>query len=95
MGKCSVCQKVTKQCFLSQSDSGLKSELRKFVNFIEKSNPSGGKHSIAILDALNEAFFQDMGFRGNTANYYNPANSFIDKVLENRQGIPFFPLLSH
>ena len=48
----------------------------------------GGKHSIAILDALNEAFFQDMGFRGNTANYYNPANSFIDKVLENRQGIP-------
>ena len=50
----------------------------------------GGKHSIAILDALNEAFFQDMGFRGNTANYYNPANSFIDKVLENRQGIPIF-----
>ena len=47
----------------------------------------GGKHSIAILDALNEAFFQDMSFRGNTANYYNPANSFIDKVLENRQGI--------
>ena len=40
----------------------------------------GGKHSVAILDALNEAFFQDMGFRGNTANYYNPANSFIDKV---------------
>ena len=50
----------------------------------------GGKHSIAILDALNEAFFQDMGFRGNTANYYNPANSFIDKVLENRQGVLFF-----
>ena len=50
----------------------------------------GGKHSIAILDALNEAFFQDMGFRGNTANYYNPANSFIDKVLENRQGIPIY-----
>ena len=40
----------------------------------------GGKYSIAILDALNEAFFQEMGFRGNTANYYNPANSFIDKV---------------
>ena len=41
----------------------------------------GGKHSIAILDALNEAFFQDMGFKGNTVNYYNPANSFIDKVF--------------
>ena len=40
----------------------------------------GGKCSIAILDALNAAFFQEMGFRGNTANYYNPANSFIDKV---------------
>jgi len=33
-------------------------------------------------------FFQDMGFKGNTVNYYNPANSFIDKVLECRQGIP-------
>ena len=58
--------------------------------FLTEDRFGGGKHSIAILDALNEAFFQDMGFRGNTANYYNPANSFIDKVLENRQGIPIF-----
>ena len=40
----------------------------------------GGKNSMVILDALNEFMFKQSGFRGNTANYYNPANSFIDKV---------------
>ena len=41
-----------------------------------------------ILDALNYVMFQEEGFRGNTSNYYNPNNSYIDKVLETRQGIP-------
>ena len=48
----------------------------------------GGKNSLAILDALNDFMFKSSGFRGNTANYYNPANSYIDKVLQSRQGIP-------
>ena len=41
-----------------------------------------------LLDALNHVMFQEEGFRGNTSNYYNPNNSYIDKVLETRQGIP-------
>lgn len=41
-----------------------------------------------FLAAVNQVFFQDFGFRGNTADYYNPDNSFIDRVLETRQGIP-------
>ena len=48
----------------------------------------GGSNSTAILDALNDFMFKESDFRGNTANYYNPANSFIDKVLQSRQGIP-------
>ena len=42
------------------------------------------KLNFAILDCLNEVMFRDQGFRGNTANYYNPANSFIDQVLKNK-----------
>ena len=41
-----------------------------------------------LLDAINYVMFQEEGFRGNTSNYYNPNNSYIDKVLETRQGIP-------
>jgi len=55
---------------------------------IQEDRFGGGKNSIDILDALNDFMFTDSGFRGNTANYYNPSNSFIDKVLQSRQGIP-------
>ena len=41
----------------------------------------GGQRSIEILDALNVTFFEELNFRGNTANYYNPNNSYIDKVI--------------
>ena len=41
-----------------------------------------------LLDAINYVMFQEEGFRGNTSNYYNPNNSYIDKVLQTRQGIP-------
>ena len=58
-----------------------KEKLVKDDEVLTEDRFGGGKNSIEILDALNETFFQDMGFRGNTANYYNPANSFIDKVI--------------
>ena len=46
------------------------------------------KDVFQLLDALNYIMFDVEGFRGNTSNYYNPNNSYIDKVLETRQGIP-------
>lgn len=41
-------------------------------------------------DALAEmrALFQHEGFRGNTEDYLDPRNSFLDQVLERRIGIP-------
>lgn len=32
--------------------------------------------------------FQELAFRGNTDNYYDPVNSFLTRVLNTRQGIP-------
>ncbi len=32
--------------------------------------------------------FGQLGFVGNTANYYDPANSFVHRVLTRRKGIP-------
>ena len=43
------------------------------------------KFSLQILDALNETMFEEQGFRGNSANYYNPANSYIDQVRTHRE----------
>lgn len=34
-------------------------------------------------------FFREVqGFQGNSGNYYDPENSFLNRVLENRRGIP-------
>lgn len=40
------------------------------------------------LDGLTTLLFHDEDFRGNRDDYYNPANSYLDRVLERRLGIP-------
>jgi regulator of sirC expression with transglutaminase-like and TPR domain len=40
------------------------------------------------IAALNYVLFDEEMFRGNTADYYNPRNSFINDVLDRRLGIP-------
>ena len=40
------------------------------------------------IDTLNRYLFEDQGFAGNTANYDDPRNSFLNQVLERRIGIP-------
>lgn len=40
------------------------------------------------LAALNYVLFDRHGFRGNQDDYYNPKNSFLNEVIERKQGIP-------
>jgi regulator of sirC expression with transglutaminase-like and TPR domain len=40
------------------------------------------------LRLLNRYFFHELGFAGNANDYYDPANSFLSKVIERRRGIP-------
>lgn len=44
-----------------------------------------GEEFVALL---NEYLFEELGFRGNQEDYYNPANSCLNDVLANRTGIP-------
>ena len=41
-----------------------------------------------IIEAVNRFFFVEKGFRGNSENYYEPDNLFINRVIERRLGIP-------
>ena len=38
--------------------------------------------------ALNCYLFEELGFAGNAADYYDPRNSFLNEVLDRRLGIP-------
>ena len=42
----------------------------------------------AIVAGLNQVLFEEQGFRGNTEDYYDPRNSFLNDVLDRRIGIP-------
>lgn len=41
-----------------------------------------------VIAALNDYLFDELGFRGNATDYHNPTNSFLDRVLETRTGLP-------
>ncbi|HEY2386924.1 MAG TPA: transglutaminase-like domain-containing protein [Candidatus Binatia bacterium] len=40
------------------------------------------------VGAVSSYLFEECGFRGNTDDYYDPRNSFLNDVLERRTGIP-------
>jgi regulator of sirC expression with transglutaminase-like and TPR domain len=41
-----------------------------------------------ILTAINQYLFGELGFMGNEANYYDPENSYLNRVLDQRTGNP-------
>jgi regulator of sirC expression with transglutaminase-like and TPR domain len=49
---------------------------------------SAGAGAAQQLAALNEVLFSRHGFRGNSEDYYDPKNSFLNEVLDRRTGIP-------
>lgn len=42
----------------------------------------------ALVRALHHHLFDTLGFTGNPADYYNPDNSYLNRVLDTRVGIP-------
>jgi regulator of sirC expression with transglutaminase-like and TPR domain len=41
-----------------------------------------------ILNTINKFLFIDLGFAGNRTDYYDPENSYLNKVVDRRLGIP-------
>jgi regulator of sirC expression with transglutaminase-like and TPR domain len=41
-----------------------------------------------IIDATRHYLYGEEGFRGNSRNYHDPDNSFLNRVLERKTGIP-------
>ncbi|MBW4468642.1 MAG: transglutaminase-like domain-containing protein [Pegethrix bostrychoides GSE-TBD4-15B] len=45
-------------------------------------------YPLRIIQALNQYLFKDLGFHGNSGQYYDPRNSYLNSVLDRRMGIP-------
>lgn len=50
--------------------------------------PATKDEYLTALSAMNEELFEHERFRGNRIDYHNPQNSFLNRVLERRLGIP-------
>ena len=46
------------------------------------------REPLAVANALSEYLFDEVGFRGNREDYYDPRNCFLNEVLRRRLGIP-------
>ena len=47
-----------------------------------------GSQPQALLAHLHDVLFDEEGFEGNADDYYNPSNSYLPAVLQNKRGLP-------
>lgn len=45
-------------------------------------------YPLRIIQTINQYLYQDLGFQGNTEQYYDPDNSYLNQVIDRRRGIP-------
>lgn len=50
--------------------------------------PGEGAHAATQIRALNRYLFEEQGFSGNAADYYDPRNSYLNEVLDRKTGVP-------
>jgi len=64
----------------------LASRVRDVYNMATPASPPSNPRE--MIAALNQVMFIETGFQGNEENYYDPENSFLNRVLEKRTGLP-------
>ncbi|MCY7362956.1 MAG: transglutaminase-like domain-containing protein [Ignavibacteria bacterium] len=45
-------------------------------------------YPLNVLELISKYLYKELGFKGNTKNYYEPDNSYINKVIDTRSGNP-------
>jgi regulator of sirC expression with transglutaminase-like and TPR domain len=65
---------------------------RYLERLAELGRPTDGRgwpdDPLCRLHRLREHLFEELGFRGNAEDYYDPRNSLLNDVLDRRLGIP-------
>ncbi len=46
------------------------------------------RYPLKVIQAINDYLFTELKFTGNTTDYYNPDNSYLNCVIDRRIGIP-------
>jgi regulator of sirC expression with transglutaminase-like and TPR domain len=54
----------------------------------KKNTPAKKLNSLETINVISNYLFYQKGFKGNTQNYYDVDNSYINKVMDRKLGIP-------
>jgi regulator of sirC expression with transglutaminase-like and TPR domain len=63
-------------------------QLERLDELAARSGTAGVDDPLRALHRLREFLFDEEGFRGNAEDYYDPANSCLNQVLDRKLGIP-------
>lgn len=55
---------------------------------LARERAADARNASDVIAALNATLFDQLGFRGNRENYYDPRNSYLNAVIDRRTGIP-------
>ena len=66
----------------------VEAHLNELTAMAHEARPSLRGHLAHQVQGLCRYLFHDMGFRGNTKDYYDARNSYLNSVMERRLGIP-------
>jgi regulator of sirC expression with transglutaminase-like and TPR domain len=81
-------------CLLIAQDAYPDLQVERYLGDIERMalrlrgrmpQTSAAEERVAVL---NQFLFEDLGFRGNTEEYYDPRNSYLNDVIDRKVGIP-------
>ena len=77
---------------LAYPDLNVKSVLRQIDDLGEKRSQkvkdSKRLRPTQLIEEINDFFFNEVKFKPNAHDYYNPANNYLNIVLERKTGIP-------
>ena len=82
-----ACLLIAEDAYPALDVEGYLGEIERFAGRLRARLPADPGIEDRIL-ALNEFLFADLGFKGNAKRYYDPRNSYLNEVIDRRQGIP-------
>lgn len=63
------------------------SQLDQWAQRVEALLPTE-RYPLRVIQVLNQVLYEELEFKGNQEDYYDPRNSFLNEVMERRTGIP-------
>lgn len=82
-----ACLLIAEDAYPGLDVEGYVGEIERFAKRLRARFPHDAPGEERVV-ALNEFLYDDLGFNGNTGNYYDPRNCYLNEVLDRRTGIP-------